>query len=229
MQVTLPVLYSFRRCPYAMRARLALAISGQACELREVVLKAKPAELISASAKASVPVLVLPSGEVIDESLDIMRWALGLNDPAQWLPAEPEQAAPMQALIDDCDQTFKHHLDRYKYPNRYDGADALQHRAAAAVWLQRLAQQLTPEGWLFGPVASLADMAIAPFVRQFAQTDPLWFEQQNWSALQAWLSRIVSSALFEGVMHKYPAWQSETMGPIFCGPTFSESVSLPSP
>jgi len=220
MQATLPVLYSFRRCPYAMRARLALAISGEACELREVVLKAKPAELIRASAKASVPVLVLPNGEVIDQSLDIMRWALQRNDPAQWLPEKHEQAAPIQALIDDCDQTFKHHLDRYKYPNRYDGADALQHRAAAAVWLQRLGQQLTPEGWLFGPTASLADMAIAPFVRQFAQTDPLWFEQQDWPALQAWLSRIVSSALFDSVMHKYPAWQSGTIGPIFSGPVF---------
>ncbi len=215
MQATLPILYSFRRCPYAMRARLALAISGQACELREVVLKAKPAELLSASAKASVPVLVLPSGEVIDQSLDIMRWALQLNDPSQWWTSNSAQAAQEQALIDDCDTTFKHHLDRYKYPNRFDGADALQHRTAAAVWLQQLAQQLTPAGWLFGPAASLADMAIAPFVRQFAQTDPLWFEQQDWPALQAWLSRIVSSELFDSVMHKYPAWESGTTGAVF--------------
>jgi glutathione S-transferase len=218
MQDSLPVLYSFRRCPYAMRARLALAISGQACELREVVLKAKPAELLEASAKASVPVLVLASGEVIDQSLDIMRWALQRNDPAQWLSAQPEQAAQVQALIDDCESTFKQHLDRYKYPNRYDGAVALQHRAAAAVWLRGLAQQLSAEGWLFGPATSLADMAIAPFVRQFAQTDPLWFEQQDWSALQAWLKRIVSSALFESVMHKYPAWESGTAGPLFPTP-----------
>lgn len=218
MQGTLPVLYSFRRCPYAIRARLALASSGQACELREVVLKAKPAELISASAKASVPVLVLPNGQVIDESLDIMRWALQRNDPAQWLLANPEQTAPVQALIDDCDQSFKHHLDRYKYPNRYEGVNALQHRAAAAAWLSQLEQQLSPEGWLFSPAASLADMAIAPFVRQFAQTDRLWFEQQDWPALQAWLSRIVSSELFESVMHKYPAWESGKTGPIFSGP-----------
>ena len=215
MQATLPVLYSFRRCPYAMRARLALAISGQACELREVVLKAKPAELLRASAKASVPVLVLPSGEVIAQSLDIMRWALQINDPAQWLPAGLEQVAQVQALIDDCETTFKHHLDRYKYPNRYDGADALQHRTAAAAWLKQLAQQLSPEGWLFGPSASLADMAIAPFVRQFAQTDPLWFAQQDWPALQAWLDRIVSSALFDSVMHKHPAWESGSTGPVF--------------
>jgi glutathione S-transferase len=226
MQATLPILYSFRRCPYAMRARLALAISGQACELREVVLRAKPAELLEASAKASVPVLMLPSGEVIDQSLDIMRWALQRNDPAQWLPTKPEQAAPMQALIDDCDQTFKHHLDRYKYPNRYEGADAQQHRAAAAVWLKQLAQQLSPEGWLFGPVASLSDIAIAPFVRQFAQTDPLWFAQQDWPALQAWLDHIVSSALFDSVMHKYPVWESGTIGPIFSGPVFPSALTF---
>jgi glutathione S-transferase len=218
MQDSLPVLYSFRRCPYAMRARLALAISGQTCELREVVLKTKPAELLEASAKASVPVLVLPSGEVIDQSLDIMRWALRLNDPAQWLSAQPEQAAHVQALIDDCEQTFKQHLDRYKYPNRYDGAVALQHRAAAADWLTQLAQQLSAEGWLLGPAASLADMAIAPFVRQFAQTDPHWFEQQDWPTLQTWLKRIVSSGLFESVMHKYPAWESGTAGPLFPTP-----------
>jgi glutathione S-transferase len=224
MQDSLPVLYSFRRCPYAMRARLALVSSGQACELREVVLKAKPSELLSASSKASVPVLVLPSGQVIDQSLDIMHWALRLNDPAQWLSAQPEQAARVQALIDDCDQTFKHHLDRYKYPNRYDGADALQHRAAAAVWLEKLGQQLSPEGWLFGAAPSLADMAVAPFVRQFAQTDALWFEQQDWPMLQAWVSRIVSSPLFESIMHKYPAWESGTMGPVFFGPVFPSPV-----
>ena len=226
MQATLPVLYSFRRCPYAMRARLALAISGQACELREVVLKAKPAELLRASAKASVPVLVLPSGEVIAQSLDIMRWALQINDPAQWLPAGLEQVAQVQALIDDCETTFKHHLDRYKYPNRYAGADALQHRTAAAAWLKQMAQQLSPEGWLFGPAASLADMAIAPFVRQCAQTDPLWFEQQDWPALQAWLNRIVSSALFISVMHNYPVWDSGTIGPIFSGPVFPPPLTF---
>jgi len=224
MQDTLPVLYSFRRCPYAMRARLALVISGQACELREVVLKAKPAELLNASAKASVPVLVLPSGEVIDQSLDIMRWALQRNDPAHWLASNSAQAAQVQALIDGCEKTFKHHLDRYKYPGRYAGVNALDHRAAAAVWLSLLEQQLSPEGWLFGPAASLADMAIAPFVRQFAQTDPLWFGQQDWPALQAWLSRIVSSALFDSVMHKYPAWESGATGATFFGPVFPAPV-----
>ena len=149
-----------------MRARLALAVSGQACELREVVLKAKPAELLAASPKASVPVLVLTNGEVIDQSLDIMRWALGHSDPAQWLPKEA-QAAQVLAIIEDCEQTFKHHLDRYKYPGRY------------------------------------------------AQTDPEWFAEQDWPGLRTWLKAIVTSALFESVMHKYPPWQSGAEAVVF--------------
>lgn len=209
MRCSLPVLYSFRRCPYAMRARLALAVSGQACELREVVLKAKPAELLAASPKGSVPVLVLPDGEIIDQSLDIMRWALGQSDPGQWLPQGPE-AAPVLALIEDCEQTFKPHLDRYKYPGRYDGADALAHRRSAAAWLAGLDQQLQQRPWLFGPAPALADMAIAPFVRQFAQTDPDWFAAQDWPHLRVWLNTIVTSALFDSVMDKYPAWQSDS-------------------
>jgi glutathione S-transferase len=203
----LPVLYSFRRCPYAMRARLALAISGQACELREVVLKAKPPELLAASSKASVPVLVLPGGEVIDQSLDIMCWALGQSDPGQWLPQAP-QAAQVLALIKDCEQNFKHHLDRYKYPGRYANADAPTHRSSASAWLAGLEQQLSPTAWLFGPAPSLADMALAPFVRQFAQTDADWFAAQDWPALRLWLNAIVGSALFDSVMHKYPPWHS---------------------
>lgn len=200
-----------------MRARLALAVSGQACELREVVLKAKPAELLAASPKASVPVLVLPNGQVIDQSLDIMRWALSHSDPGQWLPKEP-QAAQVLAIIEDCEQTFKYHLDRYKYPGRFVGADPLAHRSAAAGWLSGLAQQLTGTGWLFGAKAGLADMAIAPFVRQFAQTDPEWFAAQDWPGLRTWLNAIVTSALFDSVMHKYPPWRSGADAVVFAPP-----------
>lgn len=207
MRLSLPVLYSFRRCPYAMRARLALAVSGQACELREVVLKAKPAELLAASPKGSVPVLVLPHGEIIDQSLDIMRWTLGQSDPGQWLPQGP-QTAPVLALIEDCELTFKPHLDRYKYPGRYAGANALAHRRSAAEWLAGLEQQLQQAAWLFGSAPALADMAIAPFVRQFAQTDPDWFAAQDWPCLRVWLNTFVTSALWDSVMHKYPAWHS---------------------
>ena len=219
MAGALPVLYSFRRCPYAMRARLALAVSGQACELREVALKAKPAELLAASPAATVPVLVLPQGQVIAQSLAIMHWALARHDPCSWLASDPGQAARAQTLIDACDQHFKHHLDRYKYPGRHvDGGDAALHRNAGALWLAELDAQLSPQGWLGGPAAALPDMAIAPFVRQFAQTDAAWFAVQPWPRLRTWLAAIVAGPLFEQVMRKYPNWQSGHAGAQF--PTF---------
>jgi glutathione S-transferase len=209
----LPILYSFRRCPYAMRARLALSISGQAHELREVVLRNKPADLLAASPKGTVPVLVLPGGEVIAESLDIMRWALARHDPAQWLSPPGASSDEMAALIAGNDGDFKCHLDRYKYPNRYpDESDAdaagfaLKHRTEAAQWLAHLDARLTG-GWLLGTQASLADMAILPFVRQFAHTDADWFAAQPWPRLQGWLAAFEGSALYAGVMDKQPPWQ----------------------
>ena len=212
MTAGLPVLYSFRRCPYAMRARLALAVSGLAYELREVVLKNKPPELIAASPKGTVPVLVLPNGQVIDESLSIMRWALEQNDPDNWLGSGPINK--MLALIDANDGPFKHALDRYKYPNRYPQewngdakAFAVAQRNDAARWLQSLESQLN-QGWLFSHQASLADIALLPFVRQFAHTDATWFAEQPWPHLQAWLARFEASALFDSVMGKHAPWQA---------------------
>lgn len=213
MTTALPVLYSFRRCPYAMRARLALQVSGLQYELREVSLKNKPAEMLAASAKGTVPVLVLPDGQVIDESLDIMRWALSQNDPDGWLSPALDD---MLALIAGNDGQFKHALDRYKYPNRYpleSGGDvqafALAQRFEAASWLQRLEPRLSA-GWLFGNQTSLADMATLPFVRQFAHTDVAWFAAQTWPQLQAWLTGFEASGLFEGVMAKHEPWQPTT-------------------
>ncbi len=207
MTAALPVLYSFRRCPYAMRARLALAVSGVQYELREVSLKSKPPELLAASPKGTVPVLVLPSGQVIDESLDIMRWALSQSDPDGWLTVA--SLDDMLSLVAGNDGSFKHALDRYKYPNRYpleSGGDArafaLAQRLEAASWLAGLEARLN-QGWLFGPKPSLADMATAPFVRQFAHTDAAWFGAQPWPQLQAWLTGFEASALFESVMVKH--------------------------
>ena len=212
----MPILYSFRRCPYAMRARLALAVSGVHYELREVVLRSKPAALLAASPKGTVPVLVLPSGGVIDESLDIMRWALEQHDPDGWLENGPID--DMLVIIDANDGPFKHALDRYKYPNRYpqeSGTDtkafAVAQRSNAARWLSELELRLSGDlnrDWLFSHQASLADIAILPFVRQFAHTDANWFAEQPWPQLQAWLARFESSALFESVMDKHAAWQS---------------------
>jgi len=213
----LPVLYSFRRCPYAMRARLALAVSKQPYELREVVLRSKPAEMLAASPKGTVPVLVLPGGEVIDESLDIMRWALGLSDPAQWLSPQAS-VEEMDALIAASDGEFKQHLDRYKYPNRYsqesegDAAGfALKQRSEAARWLAQLDACLE-RGWLCGGKACLADMAVLPFIRQFAHTDADWFSAQPWPRLQAWLVAFEVSELYAGVMQKHAPWQPPSGG-----------------
>ncbi|HRE18545.1 MAG TPA: glutathione S-transferase [Rhodocyclaceae bacterium] len=205
----LPILYSFRRCPYAMRARLAIAASGQAVELREVVLKAKPVELLTASPKGTVPVLIEADGKVIEESLEIMRWALEKHDPEGWLA--PDQGA-MLALIAECDGGFKHHLDRYKYPERFAGAVAVEHREAAGVFLLGLNQRLQLSAYLFGEHPTLADMAVAPFVRQFAQIDAVWFATQPWPRLRQWLERLVASPRFTAIMDKYAPWQSGTPG-----------------
>lgn len=221
----LPVLYSFRRCPYAMRARLALAVSGQVCELREVVLRAKPQGLLQASPKATVPVLVLPNGTVLEQSLDIMRWALTQNDPAGWLrPSQGDEAA-MLALIAECDGPFKQALDRCKYPNRYPEADGALARAQAVEWLQGLEARLAGQPFLFGDHAALADMAIAPFVRQFAGIDADWWAAQPWPKLQAWLAQWQASTLFEGVMPKFVAWLDGTEGVVFPHPGGTERPS----
>ncbi len=209
MTIFLPVLYSFRRCPYAMRARLALLVSNVPYQLREVTLKNKPLDMLAASPKGTVPVLALGSGQVIDESLDIMRWALATHDPQGWLA---QGALPdMLALIAQSDGPFKHALDRYKYPNRYlleslgdTTAFANSQREIAAQWLQTLEPRLS-KSWLFGNQASLADMAMLPFVRQFAHTDKLWFAAQPWPCLHAWLTRFEASVLFGGVMGRPPS------------------------
>lgn len=217
----LPVLYSFRRCPYAMRARLALAVSGQACELREVVLRDKPAALLQASPKGTVPVLVAEDGCVIEQSLDIMLWALGRHDPQRWLTPENGSLEDMLALIGACDSEFKPCLDRYKYPDRYEDVDSLDQRSKALAWLvgleARLAVHLAgADAWddgaaipghgLYGRRSSLADAAIMPFVRQFAQVDRAWFDAQPLPALQAWLKAWTGSDLFGEVMQKYTPW-----------------------
>lgn len=212
-----PILYSFRRCPYAMRARLAMVSSGVSCELREVVLRDKPQALRDASPKATVPVLVLPDGRVLEQSLDIMLWALGQHDPQSWLLPAQSNLKAMLALIAECDGGFKGHLDRYKYPQRYGDIDGLAHREQGAQWLGSLEQALGENGFLFGRRAALADMAIAPFVRQFAHVDMDWFQTQPWPRTQAWLSEWMASPLFEQVMQKYTPWVAGGDGVDFPG------------
>ncbi|MGV3510924.1 MAG: glutathione S-transferase [Novosphingobium sp.] len=208
--MALPVLYSFRRCPYAMRARLAIAISGVAVELREIKLSAKPPAMLEASPKGTVPVVVLPDGGVIEQSFEVMHWALGRNDPEGWL----ERDDP--ALIARNDGPFKHDLDRYKYPERH-GSDAIAHQESGLAFLADLDSRLAEHGQLCGKARGLADMAVMPFVRQFAATDPAWFENQPLPHLQRWLSEHLESDLFTSVMGKFAPWREGDPVSIFPG------------
>lgn len=197
---TRPILYSFRRCPYAMRARMAITIAGIEMELREVVLRDKPPSMLAASSKGTVPVVVLPDGTVVDESLDVMRWALEQQDPEGWLSVEAG------GLIEDIDGPFKHHLDRFKYATRYEDADPMEHRTAAEPYLLALDARLREKKHLMADKRSLADIAIFPFVRQFANAAGDWMKQSQFDALNDWLESHVSSDLFLSVMRKYPQW-----------------------
>jgi len=183
-----------------MRARMAIAVSGTTCQIREVKLSRKPAELIAASAKATVPVVVESNGRVIAESLDIMRWALERNDPEGWLERED------LALIEANDSPFKHDLDRYKYPERH-GSDPVSHRDSALALLETLEGRLAAQANLCGEERGITDIAIFPFVRQFAETDRSWFDAQALPRLQAWLSRHLASPLFAAIMVRLEPWQ----------------------
>lgn len=195
-----PILYSFRRCPYAMRARMTLLVSGVAYEHREVVLRDKPAAMLAASPKGTVPVLVLADGAVIDESIDIMRWALAQGDPEDWL------ARGDAALVAEFDAAFKEHLDRYKYAGRY-GVDPLEHRAAGLAMLAgRLDARLAERAYLDGATRGFGDMAIFPFVRQFAGVDSAWFADAAPRRVQDWLAGLVGADLFGRAMVKVAPW-----------------------
>ena len=198
----IPILYSFRRCPYAIRARLALAVAKVPCQLIEVSLRNKPASLLEASPKATVPVLVLSDGAVIEQSLDIVQWALNHHDPAHWL--RPTVGGPTQMMewVAVCDSSFKQALDQYKYPHRHPGKKPHEARDAASAWLVTLDQRLAATGHLQGGHTSLVDACVFPFVRQFAAVDPVWWEKQPWPCLHAWLERWLGSALFMQIMRK---------------------------
>lgn len=179
---------------------MAIAVSGVQVELREVVLRDKPQELFEASAKATVPVLVLPDGTVLDESIYIMRWALGQNDREKWLEKTDE------VLISANDGPFKQALDQYKYPHRYDLTDGTEYRDAALMHLVSLNERLSTAPFLGGDRKSMTDVAIFPFVRQFAATDQTWFDTLPLPALQEWLDRLLRSHEFGRIMTRYPKW-----------------------
>ena len=200
-----------------MRARLAIAASGLEIELREVVLRDKPSEMLKASPKGTVPVLVLSDSKVLEESLDVMDWALGRQDPQGWLDYPSEEIHAMRALISLFDGPFKSALDRYKYETRFDEVVAQDQRDLAVPFLTDLDERLAEQPFLFGQRFSLADAAILPFVRQYAHVDKAWFWAQEWANLIDWLDRFLLSERFEAIMEKYPKWESGDKGIGFGG------------
>ena len=188
------ILYSFRRCPYAMRARLAIAAAGKRVKLREVVLRDKPAEMLAISPKGTVPVLQLADGGVIEQSFDIMRWAYSRELPAD-----------LMALVERNDGEFKQVLDRYKYAERFPDFPKTHYRAQGELFLAALEERLAPN--LSGDTMDFADFAIAPFIRQFAGVDEEWFAMAPYPKVRDWRDRFVASEIFAKVMLQYPQWR----------------------
>ena len=207
---SIPVIYSFRRCPYAMRARLALLASEQICEHREILLRDKPASMLTLSPKGTVPVMWLPDGRVLDESLDVMYWALHKNDPLGWLGYTSNDILMATKLIEENDGPFKHHLDRYKYADRYEKENLDMHKNACLETLEKLNTQLNGNDWLFGGEARMVDYALLPFIRQCRIANSEWFDAQTQlEHVHRWLQNFLASDIFNTAMHKYDVWQDD--------------------
>lgn len=210
----LPILYSYRRCPYAMRARMALKLAGIDVEIREILLREKPAHMLQVSPKGTVPVLILADGKVIDESLAIMEYALKEYPLQANIHAAPTTSKEMSALVLHNDSSFKQALDGYKYPERHTKRSQKQHRQQGEVFLQQLENLLQQTPYLFAATPSFADYAIFPFIRQFEAVDRAWFDGDNaenmpYPKLRAWLKNWVNSELFISVMQKHPTFKDD--------------------
>jgi len=201
----LPILYSFRRCPYAMRARMAIHISGQKCQLREVLLRDKPPSMLEYSAKGTVPVLILQDNKVIDESLDVIDWALNLNDPDNWQRSKDTEKT--KELIKINDGEFKYHLDRYKYSKRYDNEDPEFHRKRCLKFIESINNELNNSEYIFDDNISYADIVLLPFIRQYRIADIEWFDSLPYNNLKKWLSSFLDSYLLNSIMKKYDLWK----------------------
>ena len=209
----LPILYSFRRCPYAMRARMAIHASGQKCELREVLLRDKPPSMLEYSPKGTVPVLILQDGYVIDESLDVIDWALNLNDPDDWQRSKDTKKT--KELIKINDGEFKYHLDRYKYSKRYDNEDPEFHRKKCLKFIESVNNELNNSKYIFDDNISYADIVLLPFIRQFRIADIDWFDALPYNNLKKWLSGFLDSTLLNSIMKKYDFWKEGDKSIVF--------------
>ena len=222
--MSLPVLYSLRNCPYAMRARLAIYRSKQPIELRDIVLKNKPPEMLVASPNGTVPTLVLASSKVIDESLEVMLWALNESDPdnllrksASPVPDTKQLLPDMLQLINQFDVEFKTCLEQYKCAKRYHESNLNECRQACEVYIRNLEQRLTEHAFIMDEHESLADIALLPFIRQFARIERQWYLQSDYVHVKQWLNRYLQSPLFTKVMAKYPLWNENSEVVVFCG------------
>ena len=192
-----------------MRARMAIHYAGVKTILREVVLSDKPREMLQLSPKATVPVLVLEDGAVLDESIDILFWALGISDKEGWLGSLDKQNLVIaKNLIIENDNEFKTHLDHYKYAERFPQQSVEEYREQGEIFLKKLDKYLQRHDYLLGNCVSLCDVAIFPFARQFAYVDFSWFEQTPYLSLQRWLQQLIDSALFTAIMKKNPVWKN---------------------
>ena len=201
--MNLPILYSFRRCPYAMRARMALILASKQCELREILLKNKPDHMLEISPKGTVPVLQLPE-KVLDESLDIISWATVSHLDNVHILSKTEETLYME-LVHLFDTKFKYHLDRYKYSSRY-GVDPKEHQDECKIILENLDAKINPSPWVFGPQVSLLDISILPFIRQCKIANPEWFDAQQFKKVIGLLDYIEQDNLFIQAMQKYELW-----------------------
>ena len=227
--MALPILYSLRNCPYAMRARIAIFKSHQPVALRDVVLSDKPPEMILASAKATVPILVISQTDnsiskehakcqVIDESLDVMLWALNSADPNDLLHRDsPEVLTQMLTFITEFDVEFKRCLEAYKCAKRYHETNIDECRAACEHYIQMLELRLTAHKFLSSERESLLDIALLPFIRQFARIERQWYLQSPYPNLKAWLNNYLQSPMFTKVMAKYPLWLDSGEEVVFVG------------
>jgi glutathione S-transferase len=211
-----PILYSFKRCPYAMRARMIIFLTDIQCELREVHLKNKPQSMLDLSPKGTVPVLQIDAYKVIDESLEIVEWALGINDIFKKNKILPDQEVLTKDLISLFDDEFKFHLDRYKYSVRYQDANPIQSRSKCLEILNKIENSISNSNWFFGDSVNKLDICILPFIRQFRIADPEWFDSLNEiHQVKSWLKHFIKSPLLLNIMNKNDPWQEGDQALIF--------------
>tara|TARA_B100000427_G_scaffold326880_1_gene336367 strand:+ start:1421 stop:2011 length:591 start_codon:yes stop_codon:yes gene_type:complete len=188
-----------------MRARMAIYTSQQKCEIREVLLKDKPPSMLGYSSKGTVPVLVLQSGNVIDESLDVIDWALDINDPYNWKRSKDSKKT--KELIEINDGDFKFHLDRYKYSKRYENEDPNFHREKCLTFIKMINEELKDSKYIYDNEISYIDISLLPFIRQFRIADNEWFDELPYENVKSWLSKFLDSSLLNSIMKKYDLWK----------------------